>query len=1103
MKKHLERPDPERVLGGLKDFQRQTVDYVFRRMYTDADYTRRFLVADEVGLGKTMIARGLIAKALDHMWDKVDRIDVVYICSNGDIARQNVNKLRIGATDEFAMASRITLLPSKLKDLQNNRLNFISFTPSTSFDLKSAMGTGDERVLLFHMLDAEWGISHRVAPYNIFCGLMQRDNFKWMVEQSRNMEIDKTLKRAFLEELRRMNRERPVGEYTLQKQYDNLSERFGRTKAQYSYEDHTLRSEFIGRLRTVLARTCLRALEPDLIILDEFQRFKNLLSGTDQSSELAHGLFDYSDSHSEARVVMLSATPYKMFTQSHESENDDHYVDFLRTVTFLQNSAEKSAQFERLVNQYRSEILRIRDGSLDRLREIKCELEVMMRKVMVRTERLASTANRDGMLKEMHRHDVRLEASDVRTYAAIQKVARVLESDDTIEYWKSAPYLFNFMDDYQLKKKFEAASDNRDLRGPVIDAVGAHATLLFPWKEYEGYRKVDPSNGRLRALMADTVGTGAWQLLWVPPALPYYKLAGPFAQPELAGFTKRLIFSSWKVVPKSIAALVSYEAERLMISSYEDDARNNADARKRRRPLLMFARSDKRLTGMPVLGILYPCETFAAECDPIVVGRELQRNTPGKPDLAQVLAAVRGRINSLLNELAASEDTTAVEDEQWYWAAPILLDMKREPARVRQWLAIPDLAAQWSVRSDTPEGEGEDETRWSDHVEDVRRLQNGSIVLGRRPADLADVLALMAVAAPGTVALRALRRVVTSADEKDQIDVRTAAAQMAWGARNLFNLPEATAMIRGTYRNRQAPDESAIPYWQLVLRYAAEGCFQSVIDEYVHYTREAQGLFDRSATDTADGIAKTTVSALTLRTATVRVDDVKCRKRDDRFDIEKRSMRTHFALRFGDEQSEDEKQGNRKEQVRDAFNSPFWPFVIASTSVGQEGLDFHPYCHAVVHWNLPSNPVDLEQREGRVHRYKGHAVRKNLAMKHGDDLLRDGNGHLDPWASLFHIGEQHRANGASDLVPYWIYPVEGGASIERHILALPLSRDRERAASLRRALTIYRMVFGQNRQEDLLAYFDKELTEEQKKEAGEALRVELGPSDGLALQRSD
>ena len=35
---------------------------------------------------------------------------------------------------------------------------------------------------------------------------------------------------------------------------------------------------------------------------------------------------------------------------------------------------------------------------------------------------------------------------------------------------------------------------------------------------------------------------------------------------------------------------------------------------------------------------------------------------------------------------------------------------------------------------------------------------------------------------------------------------------------------------------------------------------------------------------------------------------------------------------------------------------PYWPFVLVSTSVGQEGLDFHPYCHVVVHWNLPKQP---------------------------------------------------------------------------------------------------------------------------------------------------
>ena len=57
----IPRPDTISALKGLKDFQRTTVDYVFQRFY-GANPTRRFLVADEVGLGKTLVARGVIAR---------------------------------------------------------------------------------------------------------------------------------------------------------------------------------------------------------------------------------------------------------------------------------------------------------------------------------------------------------------------------------------------------------------------------------------------------------------------------------------------------------------------------------------------------------------------------------------------------------------------------------------------------------------------------------------------------------------------------------------------------------------------------------------------------------------------------------------------------------------------------------------------------------------------------------------------------------------------------------------------------------------------------------------------------------------------------------
>lgn len=178
-----------------------------------------------------------------------------------------------------------------------------------------------------------------------------------------------------------------------------------------------------------------------------------------------------------------------------------------------------------------------------------------------------------------------------------------------------------------------------------------------------------------------------------------------------------------------------------------------------------------------------------------------------------------------------------------------------------------------------------------------------------------------------------------------------------------------------------------------------------------------------------------------------------------------------------------------REVVQAAFNSPFWPFVLALTSVGQEGLDFHTWCHSVVHWNLPSNPVDMEQREGRVHRYKGYAVRKNVARRYGARLRTVGDTHVDPWTALFELAVQDRQTGSNDLAPYWICETEGGASIERRVLALPFSRDEVRYRKLRRSIALYRMVFAQPRQEDLLACLEQTVGEDQALQAAERWRI--------------
>ena len=166
--------------------------------------------------------------------------------------------------------------------------------------------------------------------------------------------------------------------------------------------------------------------------------------------------------------------------------------------------------------------------------------------------------------------------------------------------------------------------------------------------------------------------------------------------------------------------------------------------------------------------------------------------------------------------------------------------------------------------------------------------------------------------------------------------------------------------------------------------------------------------------------------AIALRLSVYRATDI------DHFDDPGISFPSRYALRFGSAQRSHEEA--RLPEVRAAFNSPFWPFVLATTSIGQEGIDFHWWCHSVVHWNLPGNPVDFEQREGRVDRYKGHAIRKNVAAAHRSAALAPGES--DPLVRCLcsrGVGNGPRDTGG--LSPYWIY--SGDAQIQRRILSLP------------------------------------------------------------------
>ena len=1050
------RPHVQEILDRLKAFQRRSVDYVFRRLYEDENGVDRFLLADEVGLGKTLVARGVIARAVERLWDSRARIDVVYICSNGDIARQNINRLKLEQQDQFAFASRLTLLPLHAGDLASRRLNFVSFTPGTSFELGSRAGIMQERSLLYCLLREAWDL-HGAGPKNVLQGIAGTDGWRSHLRWFRSEygpKIDPSLASAFVAEI--------AGTKRLRERFEDLCERFKRDRKYVPGEDRADRNQLIGELRRVLAHCCVKELEPDLVILDEFQRFRHLLQGADEVAQLAQELFNYK----HTKVLLLSATPYKMYTMAHEIDGEDHYKDFLQTVSFLLGSEAEIGEFQEELRAYREAIY-----SADRqhLAQAKTAVENRLRRVMCRTERLGVSADRNGMLIEVPTPAAPFDPKDVMAFRIIDSVASGIGALDSIELWKSGAYLLNFMEDYDLKRKLKTALAQNDAKVKTI--LQRAAEELFSSRAIENYEDIDLGNARLRALMKPSIESGAWQLLWMPPALPYYEPGGPYAQTGIADFTKALVFSSWQIVPKVIAMLGSYQVERRMVQSGDPDVRYR-DLRERHGPLLRFAIDDERLTGLPVLALLYPCITLAREVDPLRIARQL--TTPGSVcPLDSLLTEARTIISRIMEPVMAQMNpVTGPVDERWYWAALLLLD--RTIDQVREWLDC-DGDQRWQRLG------GDEETIFAQHVEHAREFFHRPYQLGPPPKDLTDVLAKVAIASPAVVALRSLGR--RWPESLAPVQLLSAAAQVAMGFRTLFNLPETMLLLRGL--------NSVEPYWERVLDYCADGNLQAVLDEYVHVLVESMGLESAEATAVSE-VAENIRGTVAIRTTALAYDEV-VSDGQAAVSLQQQRMRCRYALRFGEGEPEEGGEPTREDQVRSAFNSPFRPFILASTSVGQEGLDFHFYSRAIYHWNLPSNPVDLEQREGRIHRYKGYVIRKNLAARYG---LGGTVGACDPWDALFSLASADQGSKFSDVVPYWVF--EGPWKIERHVPLFPLSREIARFEDLKHSLALYRLVFGQPRQEDLLGFLKTRISSEQSLEEMMAYRIDLSPPVGVS-----
>ncbi|MCY4114839.1 MAG: helicase-related protein [Chloroflexi bacterium] len=1027
--------------GTLSDFQRATAEHAFRRLYLDQDSSRRFLVADETGLGKTHVAREVIALTLDHLQqvDGVRRIDIVYVCSNADIAAQNIRKLNVTASDSetTTFATRLSLLitqPDVLKPTtggEGKPTTFVAFTPATSFQFGWQMGTAAERAVLYVLLRSHLGLrrARATAAQRIFQGFVasRRRFVKSYVAYARAKRFESSIRRAFLEEF-----DRSCERESLLALVDEVVGRRALTADQ-----HKAARWIVGSLRRMLARAAVHALEPDLVILDEFQRFRDLLdvkTGS-EAAELANDLFTQSD----ARVLLLSATPYKPFTYAEETaEGGGHYEDFLKTLQFL-------AAWDGPVDHLRADLDALRQAALsgEPTAVIRDRVQVQLRRWIARTERPTGARQITTLAPTRGRFGV--QADDFLGYVTLRRIADAVKAPLSVEYWKSAPYFLNFLTGYRVGEHVRDAMKVPDQRAGLLPVLRGAQRIARP--SVQRFQPVEWANARMRALAEETLSPGWWQLLWMPPSLPYHRLGGPYASIDSTAITKKLIFSSWVAAPSAIASLLSYEVQRRIFTRARgSEIENTPAARAAISRRLDYRMYEGRPASMSALALFWPQPALASRTDPLDAARDHAET----PSVERLLEWAQERVQPVVGPAGHTASTASAV---WHWFAPTHAD--RDGSLASALLGAHQSTLTEALAGDTPEHRALDA-----HVEQALTALDGENPESERPADLLTTSALLGLGAPGNIAWRALNRLKRPDDSVTELGQWRAAAILASGLRSVFARPVSILLLDSLYAGSGSMRDDDGIYWRRVARYCIDGGLQAVLDEYIHHLAGEAGV----AATTDEGLialAATARRAIAVRESVYRATDI------DNFDGEGIAFPSRCAMRFGSaRQSQDEA---RLPEVRAAFNSPFWPFVLATTSVGQEGIDFHWWCHSVVHWDLPGNPVDFEQREGRVDRYKGHAIRKNVAAAHRSAALAPGV--RDPWTAVFETASAESDHDLGGLSPCWIFP--GNAQLHRRIMALGLSRDEDRWARLQESLALYRLAFGQPRQEDMLAALER------------------------------
>lgn len=907
------------------EYQKRTIKRIvdsYMRMDASADMSKtakRFLLADEVGLGKTIVAKGvircmmckLLKKELDELPEEEPQektetreeviksmragnryyyFHVLYMCANTNIAKQNEVKLGLRETEEKAVkqsraewTNRSSCLSRKIFDIDVRDKYDVSGQIQKKVEVKQVPSLD----VSFHQVLDDYGeiygkddgiyeylnkiVNENFAARLIILPITPKISGKIKGEGNKD-------ERQYIQNLINAFEKYDEIDYKttdIKDQFEKLMEYYRssveRNKSIKECESNAFTNDADNNawetVRENISDITLKWLKPELIIYDEFQNFREIMTEYTASQKL--------DSQ-EPYALMLSATPFRMYLSDNQAEQDEKNADLTKVCEFLtQKQDEKPSELSDSLKAYKSalEDFSKSSGISERtVLEKKKAFESKMSQVFSRMERI-------NVLRNL---DLPVQDAGQRTEYPCGKVPQLYEyakelhdyaiggtDNQKVEYAKRMPYMFSFMtakgsskgiqeiqEGYRLKRAFDDKVKTGEIKAiadaksyvlkedfdDLTKALGNwHGVYLETLLQVLDFTDKNVKN------WADELGCtedeirenhpGAARLLWIPSVVNQESLQGAFS--EHRGYGKTIMFADRVAVPRMMAGLISREVERRLLWLIWQKQKNKQE----------------------------------------VVSAGIEQG-----DFIKNLKAVQEKVKKLAERNA---EGTLAQKYTIFFTSSI------------------GMYAVWAT-------------------------------LGLR-----EFVARAALGHPDSVSK----------------DVETV-------------LGDATQANRCYCWYEECKEQ--------VEQYCTYGLYETVLAEWMYMN------------DTEDPNKVSEILFPSHRSTKI---EISLYTKDSGAGITqgKRKIDTYYARCIG--LSKDDDKVSTIDNLQKAFNSPFAPFVFATTSVGQEGLDFHHYADRIVHWAIPANPTAFEQREGRINRRNCLAIRRKVIEWYGNEC--NGNSVVD------------------------------------------------------------------------------------------------------------